>query len=658
MKLYRNTLLSLLALFVLPALAACNAPAGNDDVAATDGADDAFLADGKADSLGVREGSAAACGVLKLASEASAALLTNELRLDRRAVANILSYRLGPDGTAGTADDRRFDSLAQLDDIKYMGTVAFTKLTDYVRRKDLACRELDLQVIAFSDVHGQLDPVPVTNVGNVGGGAALGTYVLQERATNPNTVVVSAGDLFGASPPLAMYFEEKPMVKTANLIGLHVNTVGNHEFDRGLTHLRSMIELARFPFISANLSNVRANMTCPSKPSARCVEPFVILPMGGLKVAFIGITTPETPGLVRPGMMGSITISDPIAAANAARTQAAAQGAKVFVAVAHLGGAPSATPGGEPTGPLIDFAKGLRGFDAVIGGHTHTELNTTIGQMPVVENKSQSQTYVRLTFKYNFALRTVSQHAASVVVPLATVAPAQAVVDLLKPYRDELSAAFDVPVGTAAGLFERDGTVERSREVALGDLVADAIRAHEQTQIAFINGGGLRAPLPSTYAPADKALRRTAAGYATGPAYDLVLGDVFAVLPFGNAVATQSVTGAQLWKMLEHAVDAMPSAKGYFAQISGFKFTYDSTRPVGSRVLSATLDDGTAIASDTHTYTMVTSDFIAGGGDGYTLLAGLPAKAGDPMADILRAAIHARGTITPATNARIVNRAP
>lgn len=639
------------AALTLPLWLACGAPAL--DTEAADGRDDAFYVEGKEDAYGVREGSAEACGILKLASEGTRAQLDAEARLDRRAVDKIIAYRDGKDGVAGTHDDERFDSFAELDAVSYVGAVAFGKLAKYVRERRLACRTLDLKVLALSDVHGQLDPVAVANVGNVGGAALLEAHFRNERAQNPYTAVVSAGDLFGASPPLAMYFSEKPMIETANALRVVANAAGNHEFDRGPAHLKEMIQTARFPFVAANLSGVSSTMTCTGKPSSRCIEPYTIVQMGGVKVAFIGLATPETPSLVKAGSLGRITITDPLAAARSARISAASKGARVFVLLAHIGGAAAAVAGGEPTGPIMDLARNLTGFDAIVGGHTHTALSAVVNGAPVVENKSQSQTYSRITLKYDFARKAVTERAATIETPGPTVTPAQSMVELLAPYRTELAAAFDVPVGTATALFERDGTVERTREVGLGNLVADAIRLHAGTQLGFVNGGGLRAPIPSTYTPADRTLRRTTMGYAAGAPYDLVLGDVFAVLPFGNAIATQTITGAQLWQMLEHSVDALPGAKGYFAQISGFRFTYDVSKPIGGRIVSVALDNGRAIAKDATTYTMTTSDFIAAGGDGYTVLATVPAAAGDSMADILRDYIKAQRTIAPATSGRI-----
>jgi len=205
-------------------------------------------------------------------------------------------------------------------------------------------------------------------------------------------------------------------------------------------------------------------------------------------------------------------------------------------------------------------------------------------------------------------------------------------------------------------VFERGNNVERLREVALGDLLADAIRLRYGTQIGLTNGGGIRAPLPSSYLPADKTLRRPDAGYTTGLPYDLVVGDAYAILPFGNAVVTRTVTGSQLWAALEHSVDALPAAKGYFMQVSGIRFVFDSRLPAGSRVVSVALENGTPIARDEATYTVATSDFIAAGGDGYTMLAG-PAFTQEPMAEVLLAHITSLGVLSPQVANRIVDQA-
>jgi 5'-nucleotidase len=203
---------------------------------------------------------------------------------------------------------------------------------------------------------------------------------------------------------------------------------------------------------------------------------------------------------------------------------------------------------------------------------------------------------------------------------------------MLVPYRQQLAALLDGEIGTSAATFVRGGNIERRQEVPLGSLVADGMRWRYGTQLAFMNGGGLRAPMPAcSYAPVDTTLKRPCPGYAAGTPYDLVLGDVFAVLPFGNILNTRTVTGAQLWLALENgvrAIDATGSgADGRFPQISGFKFKFRYDIPSGctsatacvvSRVQSVTLSDGTPIPNNASgTYTLALPNFVNLGGDGY-----------------------------------------
>lgn len=625
------------------------------DVEPEDGPDDPFLVDGKADVGGVVEGSADACGVLRLSNEADLAMLDDTVRLNRRAAAHIVGWRAGADGVLGTEDDRRFHSLAELDAVKYVGKAAFAKLLAYTQTHGLVCATLPLQVLAVSDWHGQLDPVSVAGVGNVGGASALSSYFRLDRAANANTLTLTAGDAFGATPPLASFFEERPAVLAMNAMGFDADGLGNHNFDRGVGHLAEMIELARYPFLSANLANVDANLSCPSRPGGRCVDPYRLFWRGGVKVAVIGVTNPDATELTKPGSFGTITITNPAAAAMAARDAAAAKGAQVFILIAHMG-ATGLVGGTEPTGPIIDLAHSVSGFDLILADHTNVPLSHVVNGQLVVENKSAGMTYARVRIEYDFASARVTAASAELVTPLAdAVPPDVAIEELLGPFRAELSAAFDAPIAVATGVFERGMNVERLREAPIGNLLADAIRERYGVQIGFVNGGGIRAPLPSSYAPADHALRRPAEGYAAGPPFDLVVGDAYTVLPFGNAIVTRTVSGAQLWQMLEHGLGTLPGANGRFPQVSGIRVTFDSSRPPGSRVLAVTLADGTPVEADGTRYTLATSDFLDAGGDGYAMLVGGDGISRDKMADVLADHLRAAGTLTPATDGRLTD---
>jgi 5'-nucleotidase len=520
---------------------------------------------------------------------------------------------------------------------------------------------VDLQFLSVSDWHAQLDPQSITGVGDVGGAAVISTYWKADRIANPNTLTLTAGDAYGASPPLSGFFDEVPAVLAMRLMGFNVDTFGNHNFDRGIAHLQDMIDLAGTPaggaqpgdpfvYVSANLKNVEDNLTG--------VAPFAIFDVGGVKVGVIGITNPEAPNLVFPGSFGTIEVTDPIPAANKAKAQAKQAGAKILVAITHLGVTNIDPITGAASGPLIDFANNVGGFDIIFGDHTDIQYSGIHNNALVVENKSKGVTYARTTLTVNPQNGHVTARSVTFVTPLANaVTPDPAIVALLAPYQAALAAIFDGQIGVATALFPRGGNIERSGEVAIGNLIADAIRLRYGTQLALTNGGGIRAPLPSSYLPADHTLRRNTPGYAPGPPFDLVIGDVFAVLPFGNSVVTRDVTGTQLWAALENGVSQINSATclgtdGRFPQISGFKFTFQCSNPVGSRVLSVALTDGTPIPADGTLYTFATNNFVNAGGDFYTMLADGQGVTREVMFDVVLEYIQDLGTITPTIDGR------
>ena len=506
-----------------------------------------------------------------------------------------------------------------------------------------------IQVLSVSDFHGQLDPLSIGSPAvNVGGAAALSSYWAADRAANPNTLLLTGGDAVGASPPLSSLFEDRPTIEWMNYAGFDADALGNHNFDAGLARLQQQIDAAEFPYLAANLRNLEGNLDG--------VAPYEIFERAGVKVAVIGVTNPEAPTLVRPGAFGSITISDPVAAAQRARARAIKEGARVFIAIGHLGieGTDPAT--GQPAGPLVDFAEAVDGFDLILGDHTNVQYQKVINGALVVENLSKGAAYSRIALTVDPGNGRLISAANQVVTPLVSgVTPDPNVVAMLAPYRAELAERLDGKIGEATGLFPRGSNIERLGEVAIGNLLADAMRETYGTQIAFTNGGGIRASLPSSYLPADTTLRRPSPGYAAGPPYDLVLGDAYAVLPFGNLALTRTLTGAQLWSALEYSVGSLPSANGKFLQISGFRFEFSVSQPAGSRVLSVTLDDGTPVPNDaSFTVTATTNDFTNAGGDGYTMLADGQGATRDLLATVLADYITAAGTVTPVIEGRIV----
>jgi 5'-nucleotidase len=522
-----------------------------------------------------------------------------------------------------------------------------------------------IQVLNVSDWHGNLDPV-----GNLGGAWNLSARWQQDRLAGA-TLTLTAGDDFGAAPPLSGFFDEAPAVKGERLMGIQVNTFGNHNFDRGLVHLQSMIDLAGAPtdadhpgapfhYVAANLQNLKANLTG--------VDPVEYFNVGGAKVAVIGIVNEEAPTLVSPGNFGTMVVTNGAVAANKYAQVARSAGANAVFVITHKG-----VEGLSPSahGPLIDFANALTPglVDVVFGDHTNIQYSGTVNGALVLENLSFGQSYAKTSVTVQPGHGGgVSSSSTSFVSPGPSGAlgsnntsctggsPAapycdQAIVDMLVPYRTLLSAALDGVIGATALPFDRGGNIERRQEVALGDLVADGMRATYGTDFGYMNSGGIRSQFPAcAYQPSDHTLNRAnyavdhvtitaCAGYGSATPYDLVKGDVYTVMPFGNNVLTRTVTGIQLWQMLENGVSKFDSgganAQGRFPQVSGFKFTFrydlatgcsgSETAPVTwicapSRVTSVSWADGTPIPYDSTTYSVATIDFVNNGGDSYFML--------------------------------------
>jgi len=485
-----------------------------------------------------------------------------------------------------------------------------------------------VQVLQLSDLHGAIE------VGTSFGAGLLASNWAADRAANVATVALSSGDNIGAAPPISASFEELPTIETLNLAKLDVSVFGNHEHDRNLDHLNKVIGQSDFQWV---VSNYNPDSLAALKSGTKQAKNYTIIDRGGVKIGIVGANTPETIEQVFPGNLDykdaagakkTIDISPSIAGVNSAIKEAKAAGAEIVIALLHQGWLENAD--GTAKGQLNVLASQLKGAVAVFGGHSHQTFASVIpGSVrvePVVlgqtRNSGVEYTRTQICLRAGKVVGQSIQHvlkAASAtintgVVSTVTTQDATAAA-MVKTYKDQLTAKLDVKIGKVSATFPRGGTpaVERSGETPMGNYIADLMRTKYKTDFAIQNGGGIRSAFPApTYIPADTTLVRTGAG-----PLDVTLGDAFTVFPFGNQVATTVVTGANLWKALENGVGGAYPGDGRFPQISGFKFTFDASKPVGSRVVSVTTLDGTAIAKDSKEYSLTTLDFLIYGGDGY-----------------------------------------
>jgi 2',3'-cyclic-nucleotide 2'-phosphodiesterase (5'-nucleotidase family) len=505
---------------------------------------------------------------------------------------------------------------------------------------------VNITLLTISDWHGQIPPV-----GAVGGAAALATYLKQEKAANPNSLAFMAGDSFGATPPISSFFEDEPAVRAMNLMGIDADTFGNHNFDRGIAHLQRMIDLAEFPFVSANLRNLEENLTG--------VDKMHMFNVGGIKVAVIGITNEEAPELVTPGSLGTIQITDSVEAADKAARVARAAGAQVVVILTHKGirGRDAA---GNAFGELIDFAGGVDPslIDVIVGDHTDFEFQGVINGILAVENKSKGVTYARIKLTVDRSAGVTSKSAEFAVPLVNAVTPDPAVQAMINELNAQLAPILGNVIGNSTVAIPRSDSCGRADgrlcESLVGNVVTDAMRTTYVTDFAITNSGGLRADLtcPTVDNPSDFCPPYTA------PPYLITRGQVLGVLPFGNVVATTFVSGAEIKSFLENGVSAMPGANGRFPQVSGLCFTYDVGAAVGSRVTSIVrqASDGTCtseVVLPSSAYTLAINDFMAAGGDGYPSVLAKSTTRNLMDADVADY-ITAQMTLNPSIQGRIV----
>ena len=484
-----------------------------------------------------------------------------------------------------------------------------------------------------------------------------------ERANNPNTLTLTGGDAYGASPPLSGFFDEEPAIRAMRLMGFDADTFGNHNFDRGIGHLQQMIDMANAPagaepgapfqYVSANLKNASDNL--------RGVKPFQLFRVGGIKVAVIGITNPEAPTLVFPGSFGTIEVTDPVAAANQARAAARQARADVVIAIVHMGVTSFDSGTGAPAGPLIDFANGVSGFDLILGDHTNVEFSGVINDALVVENQSRGRTYARVSLSVLPRHGGVLSSSVTFVDPVpSAVTPDPAIVALLEPLRAELDILLGEVIGQSVPFIPRSDECGQSSgrtcESLVGDVTTDAMRLRYGTDFAITNAGGLRADL--TCPTVDSATDFCPP--FSGPNFDITRGQVLTVLPFGNVVVTVDIDGSELKAMLENGISAMPGVSGRFAQVSGLCFTYDIEAAAGSRILSAVRQavDGTCTGDPVDltagsTYSLATNDFMASGGDSYPVLIDR-AVTRELMDQVVEAFVGDNSPISPVIQGRII----
>ena len=535
---------------------------------------------------------------------------------------------------------------------------------DPVSRASAQTAPVELRILAINDFHGNLRPPPggirITDPADktkkitvpAGGAEHMATLVRQLREQAKNTVFVAAGDLIGASPFLSAMFHDEPTIESLSMMGLEVDSVGNHEFDEGKDELLRMQNggchptdkcQGPHPFLGAKFRYLAAS-TIDKDSGKTILPPYEIKTFDGIPVAFIGLTLKGTPNLVSPVSVAGLEFKDEAETVNALVPELKAQGIEAIVVLIHEGGFPAGDYNECPgiSGPIVDIVRKFdRAVDVVISGHTHQAYVCEIDGRLVTSGDKYGTIVTAIDLKLDPATRdVVSARADNVIVRTGVYANDPEQTALLAAY-DKLAAPIaGRPAGSVTETLSR--TPNNAGESTLGDIVADAQLAATSADarggavIAFTNPGGVRTDIAKK--------EEGAVTYA----------DVFASQPFRNQLVTMTLTGMQIKNMLEQ--QWLDPKRPRILQVSkGFSYAWDDAKPSGDRIIADRISLNGQRIDPAASYRVTVNNFLAVGGDGFTVLKeGVAPQFGIYDVDALYGYFQANSPVSPGPPDRII----
>ena len=440
----------------------------------------------------------------------------------------------------------------------------------------------ELVILHFNDTHARVKSVEKDGVVTGVGFDRIAQYKQDLLKENPNVLMLDAGDTLHGQP-IATLSQGESIVKILNLMGIDAFTPGNHDFNYGFARLQELEKMMNFPIVSANVMD---------KSGKEVFKPYVIKEMDGFKVGIFGLSTPETSYKTNPKNVETIDFTDTIAAAKKAVEALEKENVDVIIALTHLG-----LDQGDDTSDKV--AEAVDGIDIVIDGHSHTTLE---------EGRMVKNTLIASTGEYDkaFGIVTlkiangeVTEKSAKLMAAADTkdIVPHPDVVALLADIDKGLNEILSEKIGTSTVMLDGARENVRTKETNFGQLVADAMLDATGAEVALTNGGGIRASIE---------------------AGDITKNHIVTSFPFGNYLVTKEVKGKDIKAALEHGLSKYPEQNGGFPHVAGITFTFNTANPAGSRV-SDLMVGGSPVDME-KAYLFVTNDFMAAGGDGYTML--------------------------------------
>jgi 5'-nucleotidase/UDP-sugar diphosphatase len=437
--------------------------------------------------------------------------------------------------------------------------------------------EGDFTILHFNDLHSHLDPFsPHGSDAEVGGAARLASAINAVRDENAAagipTYLLMAGDaITGTTYSIATHGEATFAV--LNAMGVYAMVLGNHEFDYGQENMAELIDMAEFPVLSANVVSEGTN---PMPP----VVPFITFGEDP-QLLLIGLTTEETKVTTHPKNVKGLVFENPAEEAKGIIADAGGE-ADVIIGLTHLGFYTDRK-----------LAEGVPEFDLIVGGHSHTKLETPeyMGDTAIVQAYQYGEYLGRADCRFENGEFEIVHYE---LIPITAELPDDpTVAEVVAGYQKDLEAEFKKVVATTT--VELSYEAGRNQETNFGDLLADVMKEVSGADAAITNGGGMRANIP---------------------AGEVTVGDILTALPFSNTIVTLEMSGETLQAALDHCARDEFGGGG-FLQVSGLSYTVVPGKGAEDvSVNGAPLDAG-------KTYKIATNEFVAAGGDGYAMFANI-----------------------------------
>jgi 5'-nucleotidase len=499
---------------------------------------------------------------------------------------------------------------------------------------------VSLQILAFNDFHGNIRPPDPTNSGvlvkagdpaidDAGGAVYFAAHMNALKAQNPNTIIVSAGDLTGASQVTSALYDDEPTIDIMNAIGLAVHGVGNHEFDRGVpTLLRyqdggcandqtdaglGSCEAPPTPFPGAHFEYLAANvetnvledggLSAGQSPET-LFPPYVIKNVGGANLAFIGLTLSDT-SPYNAGEIVGLTFADEITTVNALVAQLETQTPPVdaMIVLVHQGGSQSGTYNDcvNLEGAITSIADGIDPAVAAIhSAHTHAAYNCLVGGRPVTSAGAFGKLITQFQMTVDTHQHKVQSVTATNVVVTRDVPPDPTVEAMVNEYVAQAAPVAEQQVGQiTADITSKTGS---NGESPIGDVLGDGMLAYAAAQghpsdVAFLNVGGIR----------DSLYYESLYGEALG---DVTYEKAFNAIPFADTLVVLQCKGSDILAALQQ--NSFPGT--VLQQSSSLTYSWSSGSGLDT---SSVMINGAALVP-TQVYDVVTVTFVETGGDGYT----------------------------------------